>query len=302
LAELLVGRLGALGFVVAHLEMGSSANRAEDPRQVVVAVEQQAEAMEGRLRVRGRQQLTLMGWARRLPPQEWLHRLVQPVHDRLPGSDAVHARYHELARLGADGSDPLSSQHVLRSLCSAALRLPQQMSAVNLAVAELSRFAYELERSGFKGLVILLDEAERSEWAMTYYRTDRARDLMVGLSLAAVNRSTRSLKHYRDDRSKPYVPDPPSRLHVIHFFTRPWGLCRDLEQLSGARPLALASLGVDAREEVIRRIDALYRVSHQLDGRRLPSAPDEIREQEDVRELVRSRASQLDYWYYHGRN
>jgi hypothetical protein len=148
--------------------------------------------------------------------------------------------------------------------------VPSAMTAANLAVARINRAAHSLEEIGIKGIVVLLDEAERSNFAWNAYRQQRAWSLMVGLSLAAVNGDTSGLKHYHNNPWYPYCPVSPSRIHVVNCFTFPWGIANAISTETGCRTMELDQLNDGVLEKVAAKVIRLYQraygSSNELNG------------------------------------
>ena len=148
--------------------------------------------------------------------------------------------------------------------------VPSAMTAANLTVSRLNHAAHSLASIGIKGIVVILDEAERSNFAWNAYRQQRAWDLMVGLSLAAVNGDTSNLKHYHNNLWHTYCPITPSKIHVVNCFTFPWGIANAISGETGCQTLELDQLNEGVLEKVAAKVIRLYQCaygsSNELNG------------------------------------
>lgn len=299
-SELLAARMEQEGYAVARLELGASHGRAESPRGVVGAVERAISmTVDGRA-FRGADDLGTILKAAAPPSQwdtTWEASLVRAIHERLPGRDNFLARFDrmrtEIPRFwGQLGLDQLP-RHSLRG------SVPAEMTATNKAVAALNGLAHNVVPIGIRGLVLILDEAERAEWAASNYRLERARNLVIGLSMAAANLDTSRLKHHRNNLWPSYRPYAPSRMHVLLAFTTRWGLCDEVRQAVGVSPDSLGSFSDADRVGIARQIGTLYRTAYGDTAKVL--TPEDWRRLSgnaaggDVRSFVRGVVSALDY-------
>jgi len=182
----------------------------------------------------------------------WEAEFLDELHNRLPGSrnllrrfDAIRDRYRNL----------FPSGDLTQLLVGG---VPGVMSASNLAVAEVNQLAHILHRAGVKGVVLLLDEAERSNWAITAYRTNRAKDMMLGLGLASANKETGHLKHYGNDTNSHYRPKAPSLIHSIFWFTYTFGLADEIRLSTKTGFLFLETLNHHSLSSIRKKILELY--------------------------------------------
>ena len=197
-------------------------------------------------------------------------------HGRAENPDSFLSNIGQTIRLRHEGRPYVGESSIERLLPTRRYRpqlfskIPTAMTAANLAVSQLNCAAHRLKRIGIKGVVLLLDEAERSNSALNSYREDRAWNLMVGLSLAAANKDTSDLKHYLNDLSDPYCPVSPSRLHVINCFTFQWGIADAISNQTGCKTLDLSPLKKGILEKVAKKVIKLYRSAYgegaSLDG------------------------------------
>jgi hypothetical protein len=173
------------------------------------------------------------------------------------------------------------------------------MTAANLAVAALVQAAHFLRRKlRTKGIVLLLDEAERSEEAVNDYRLDRAEDLMRGIALASANLSTSGLKHYLDKKSRPYCPLAPSLLHSIFWFTRTEGMARRLKTDTDTKPMTLPPFDHDALGRIAEQIELLYGRAYGKKFRLTRDVKDQLQSIArggDTRTVVRYVVAALDH-------
>ena len=172
------------------------------------------------------------------------------------------------------------------------------MTAVNRAVNSVNRAAHRLKDHGFRGNVILFDEAERSEWAESIYREERAYDLMMGFGRASANKRTSHLKHYWNRSYPSYITERPSLIHSVFFFSWEWSLARRISQDVGRQFLRLPALSTSDRENLIDGIGRVFSAGYRSSGKLTNKTISQIRESydgEDVRSLVRASVSALDY-------
>ena len=173
------------------------------------------------------------------------------------------------------------------------------MSATNKAVAKLNWLAHQLRKIEVHGLVLILDEAERAEWAVNSYRAERASDLMMGLALTAGNLDTSGLRHYRYVQSNVYRPYNPSYMHVVFAFTHGGGLCQQICQKTGTTPEQLESLGDLEKIGIQRRMLALYAMAYGSKHATLDTR-DQTKvwmntTSDDIRSFIRGLIAALDH-------
>ena len=263
LAEVLALRLEAAGYAVARLELGASNGRAENPQGVLRSI-----AANVRVRIGGRRfagsELRMLVHAMAKPGQydrwHWDYEIRRSIHKELPGKKNAAARY-DLLRQARQQRLTEGGYSYLPAVFGG---IPSAMTAVNCAVREVNSAAHLLAEHGFKGLVLLFDEAERSEWAVSYYRADRARDLMLGFALGSANKETRQLKHYRNATWRGYLYHKPSLIHSVFLFTRWWGLASEIRRAVGIQAIELDPLPEAARRNLRQRIEALYQDAYKV--------------------------------------
>ena len=258
LCECLALRLEAEGYAVARVELGASHGRAENPKAVLAEIERSLSVVVDGLRISGSLDLGILIRAIRLPRRYFRleKEIIDSAHRRFPGRISLLDRFawlrDEIPRIwGEDGRGSIPD------LCPSD-DIPTQMTAANLAVAAANRLAHDLAMVGVPGLVILLDEAERSEWAANAYRVERARTLMHGLALGAANRPTSDLHHFRNRSYPAFIPSPPSRIHTVFAFTWIWGMPRDLARMLDLAPIRVQPLPGTALEEIRDEVSRLY--------------------------------------------
>lgn len=299
LCELLAETLEADSFAVARLEMGASHGRAENPRSVVGAVEQALRITVDGRSFYGQDDLAVL--LRAIRPGGWRFtresELLRSVHASLPGRDRLLNRCSAIRAALAHIWERPGFQH-FHDL-SLHGRVPTDMTAGNKAIAELNWLAHELGCLEIKGLVLLLDEAERAEWADSNYRLERARDLVIGMVTAAANLDTTKLKHHRNQRRPSYRPYAPSRMHVILAFTHRWGLCEEVRHTVAVEPEALDQFERVDRSAIEQHIVRLYQIAYPDAPSRL-SAKDRQRTlptmgDADLRSFVRCVIAALDH-------
>jgi hypothetical protein len=278
--------------------MGASNGRAENPQSVTRAIEQTL-----RVRVDGHEfagvgEVQSLIRAIRVPSRYYVAErpAIEEIHKAIPGRERLLQRYYAIRdaipRLWASAGwssipDP-----------SLARQVPNSMTASNLAVATINQLAHHLHHVGVPGLVIIFDEAERSEWAGSWYREERARNLMMGFALASANKDTSDLKHYRNEESRPYRPVSPSLLHSIFAFTWEWGLAQSIATGASCPVLRLEPLADAVRHEIETQLRDLYTSAY---GNGFSLAPEDLKaislfsSGEDIRTFVRCVVAALDH-------
>jgi hypothetical protein len=298
LAEMLAVRLEAGGYAVARLEMGASHGRAENPRSVAYAIERAISVkIDGRW-IQGLDNLSVLIRAIRSPRRPYGQEVqfLADVHRRMPGRQRLLERYDYLQETipvhwGGMGNSAVPD-------LSVAYDVPSDMTAANKAVAAMNELAHDLHKVGVPGLVLIFDEAERSEWAASAYRQERARNLMLGFGLAAANQRTDWLKHHRNETWWSYRPEAPSRLHAVFAFTYAWGLSTELARLVGQPITKLSPLSGAIRKGIAKEIIEIYNTAY---GYRSPLSSDDwatieaYSSSEDIRSFVRCVVSALDH-------
>jgi len=254
LCEVLTSRLETKGYAVARIELGSSSGRAENPDAILASVCRSLSLRIPSVHICGASDMAC--WVRAvkkpLDTWGWERTYLKQLYARLPGRKNIIQRYNSIREEFAAlcQTDDFTS-FLVRDV-------PSSMTACNLAVSRINQLAHTLQGVGVKGLVLLLDEAERSNWAYDTYRKDRARDMMLGLALASANVDTSHLKHYGNDSFYPYRPLDPSRVHSIFWFTHPYGLATEINQYLERPALDLAPLGKHALKRIVRKVEDLH--------------------------------------------
>ncbi len=306
LSELLAETLEQQNFAVARLEMGASHGRAEHPRAIVSAIEQSLTFTVDNRTFKGPTDLAMVLRALVFMPDDALLRrtyerekqLLWAIHDRYPGRARFVERFDALRKAipkfwGQIGSTLIPAYSISDDI-------HQEMSATSQAVAKLNWLAHQLRKVDVPGLVLILDEAERAEWAMNSYRANRAQDMMIGLALAADNRDTSGLKHHRNVLSPGYRPYAPSYMHIVFAFTHRQGLCNHICQLTGIVPEVLQSFDEKDKRVIRNRLVVLYAWAYGMENLDSLDAADEekVRKHtsgEDIRSFIRSLIAALDH-------
>jgi hypothetical protein len=300
LCELLSFCMGRQGYAVAKLELGASHSRAEYPRYILEAIEQGLRVTIGGHVYEGVTDMALL--RRAVNPahaDHWDRKTVLHSHELFPERSDVHRRIEFLrAELPLLPGERFYNPYWM----SVSAKVPFELTAINRAVAELNCLAHDLKEVGVPGLVVLLDEAERSETLPRGpYRMNRAREMILGLALASSNRDTSSLKHFHNEspRSKPYLPCGASLVHTVFAFTYEWGLAADLAQLLGINPLTLSPLEDAAGYALLERILALYDEAYgyapHLNSEKVARLVAHCNAPE-ARSVIRTIVSGLDYY------
>ncbi|HRY15583.1 MAG TPA: DUF2791 family P-loop domain-containing protein, partial [Candidatus Competibacteraceae bacterium] len=262
--ELLARALEKQDFAVARLELGASHEQAENPRSIVSAVEQSLTlTIDGRTFHGASDLATLLRaliFMREDRLDHWTfgkeQALLRATYDRFPGRQGFLTRFDTLREAIPKYWGLLQSTYL--PTLSLSDGVPTDMSAANKAIAKLNWLAHQLRLIDVHGLVLLLDEAERTEWAINSYRVERAWDVMMGLALTAGNHDTRDLKHHRNVRSPVYRPHHPSYMHVVFAFTHQGGLCQQICQRTGIVPEVLSSYDNDDKRQIENQLRILY--------------------------------------------
>ncbi len=297
LCECLALRLETKGYAVARVELGASHGRAENPKAVLTEIERSLSVMVDGQRLSGALDLGLLIRAIRLPRRHFHFekQCVQSAHRRFPGRQRLLDRLawlrEEIPRLWSErGSGEIPN------LCPSD-DVPAQMTAANYAVAEANRLAHDLAKIGVPGLVILLDEAERSEWAANAYRVERARTLMYGFALGAANKATSGLHHFRNRSHPTFIPTPPSRLHTVFAFTWPWGMPQELARLLALSPILIQPLTATELEGIRSEVSRLYECAYGHTPKLSSGEWERVKRNsgsEDVRGYVRGLVAAFD--------
>ncbi|TNF32499.1 MAG: hypothetical protein EP329_09865 [Deltaproteobacteria bacterium] len=306
LCELLALRAEEEGYAVIRLEMGSSSNSAEHPRSLVMALPRAfAVRIDGR-RLAGSDALGILLRALRRGGFHFTaeNDLLESVYREFPGPNAIMKRFDRLQRDIPVTWARFGFQYLPDLAAHLHVDVPNAMTAANHAVNKINWLAHELAHAGVPGLVMILDEAERTEWASTSYRAGRAWDVMVGLALAASNMDTSGLKHYRDSYSPRYLGQSPSRIHVVMAFTHAYGLARSISRDVCATPLQLTPFDHHGIEALVGQIHDLYKSAH---GTKVAFPAQEIVKEvksqhvnDGTREIVRHAIAAMDHRRYHG--
>ena len=307
LSELLAGTLEQQNFAVARLEMGASHGRAEHPRAVVSAIERSLTFIVDDRTFKGPTDLAMVLRALVFMPDDALLRrtyerekqLLWAIHDRYPGRARFVERFDALRKAipkfwGQSGSTFIPAYSISDGI-------HQEMSATSQAVAKLNWLAHQLRKVDVPGLVLILDEAERAEWAMNSYRANRAQDMMIGLALAADNRDTSGLKHHRNVLSPGYRPYAPSYMHVVFAFTHRQGLCQHICQQTGITPEILQSFSEEDKKSLLVDLIILYCEAYDTEIKcLLPEKADKQKIKnhtsgQDIRSFIRCWIAALDH-------
>jgi hypothetical protein len=291
-------RLEAQGYAVARLEMGATHGRAENPKSVVYAIERALSVkVDGRW-IHGLHNLSVLIRAIRVPRRPYPHEVLflKEIHKKIPGRKRLLERYDYLQEKIPEHWGQRGYSVVLD--LSIAYDVPSDMTAANKAVAAVNELAHDLHQIGVPGVVLIFDEAERSEWAASAYRLERARNLMLGFGLAAANKSTSWLKHHYNQPYWVYRPESPSLLHAIFAFTSAWGLSSELVRHVGQPLMRLEPLSGTIRREIGAEIVKLYHLAYGCSTVLEPEDWSTIEyhsASEDIRSFVRCVVSALDH-------
>lgn len=297
LCEVLSARFEKAGYAVARVEMGASHGRAENPSAVLDSICRTLSVQAEGMRFQGAS--TIACWLRATTPPRmkwfWESEFLDNLHERLPGQSRFIDRFERI-RERYNGLYPGGE---LTPLLVG--RVPEKMSASNLAVAQVNQLAHVLFKAGIKGVVLLLDEAERSNWAVTSYRVDRARDMMLGLALASANKGTGHLKHYGNDFQSTYCPLSPSRMHAIFWFTYTYGLADEIRRSTKTNYLFLEPLDHQSLKAIRRKVTEIYSSAYrwQSNGKSVGRIPDAAGGSE-TRGVIRTIVAALDTMRIYG--
>jgi len=303
ICEIVANRLLDSGYAVAKLEMGASSGRAENPHAVLASIGRSLSVrIDGQI-VRGNTDLALLLRASQPVKESWRwdYEIRNNLMKKYPGETGVIQRLGELRQ--AYREEARESRY-LRRLPTLLDDIPSTMTAANLAVAEVNKAAHVLRPLGIKGVVLLFDEAERSNWAYSNYRTDRALTLMTGFACAAANKKTDRLKHYRNETYYRYVPKSPSRIHAVYWFTHEWGVARSLKTRIRLNPINLPDLDPRIKRRIRKGIEELYSAAYSCEVNLSKWAERTIEkgDSEDIRRFVRRTVAALDYMRLNSHN
>ena len=303
LAERFVDLVESRGYSVARVELGAAHGRPENPRGVLQSIESSLRlCIDGNL-LHFPDEWPFVRLALEIP-RWWPYGVtpeLQGIHRQHSGRSNLWLRYRLIRQvLGHRFCEDL---RYLREWPYPHDDVPYPMTAANHAVAATNALAHLLREAGSRGLVILFDEAERSEWAQTAYRAERAGDLLMGFARAASNLSTDHLKHYRDILHPVYRPQAPSLVHCVFFFTWLGGNATWLANAVGATPIRIPPLSRLERQNLERHIRMVYGDAYSCDGLALDQHSrrlvDQRLDDEDVRMFVRTLVAALDYQRLH---
>lgn len=305
LSELLAGTLEQQNFAVARLEMGASHGRAEHPRAIVSAIERSLTFTVDDRTFKGPADLAMVLRALVFMPDDALLRrayerekqLLWAIHDRYPGRARFIERFDALRKAIPKFWGQMGSTFIPAYSISDGIH--HEMSATSQAVAKLNWLAHQLRKLDVPGLVLILDEAERAEWAVTSYRANRAQDLMIGLALAADNRDTSALKHHRNNMSPGYRPYAPSYMHVVFAFTHRQGLCQQICQQTNMTPEVLQSFSEEDKKSLLVDLIILYWDAYGTEIKLLEEADKQkiknLTAGQDIRSFIRCWIAALDH-------
>lgn len=266
LCEVLARRFENNGYAVAKLEMGASYGRAENPHAVLDSIGRSIKAQVKCRYFFGNSELAYLSKAVEKPTEAWRwdYYALQEIHKQFPSENDLLSRYRAIRDLYAAPPEENAWYYEPRIIDS----IPSSMTAANLAVASVNKTAHKLRKVGAKGIILLFDEAERSNFASSYYRQGRARDLMLGFALASANMDTFHLKHYQNNTFLSYRPYEPSLIHVVFLFTCQRGLGNEIARAVEVIPLILTPLPAEdvlnLQNEVIKLYNSAYNVKLEL--------------------------------------
>jgi hypothetical protein len=175
------------------------------------------------------------------------------------------------------------------------------MTAANLAFRSIVSAA-ELLRGNLcaKGLVLLINDAERAGTAPTPYRQERATTMMQGLALGSANSNTADLYHYRNNQTIGYNPNNSSGVHTTFFFaSRPAATLMGLPEQVLTSGITLQPIGRDPLREIAYSVSELYGQAYDTTPhvrRELDTLVDPLHAQgTDLREVIRILISHFDH-------
>jgi len=305
LCEVIREHLLSERYAVVLLELGATHCACESPRAIIEHVRHHIEVRIGRRTIRGENEISVLRYAACRPRWfgvDFRGRVLTRVYARVGGDEPrdVLTRYRYLRHfreLGrAHGYGDAFGDRILTPV-------PAPMTAANRAVWSLQDASRVLVTMGFKGLVVLVDEAERGEWAWTSYRVERSRQMLHWLAAGSLDLPTTRLHYYRNDADHEAERRySPSHLHVALCFASEWGLACELARYAAIEPLRLGPLSEDTILEVLHLVGTLYQRAYS----RLPRVSERhlrlIRlsaRTGDVRHAIRQYVAALDHarWY-----
>jgi len=295
--ELVACKLLSLGYGVAKLEMGASHGSAESPRSVLASIENNFQLHLNGARYHGDSDISFL--LRTMTGKPRFRSLTEKkelarIYRQYPDNDQLHIRFNK-ARLKL--SEIWSSYGSIPEM-SLKLGIPGAMTATNYVCSRLTEFSHELYKVGAKGLVLILDEAERTDFSANSYREERALDWMLGIALTASNKRTGELKHFHNDYSFSYRKHTPSRIHVLNAFSYRGGNCSIIARRLKKQPIELREIGEEAHPQLIKKIMELY--SDAYPGQSIVACENEMYEMveaqsgDGLRQFVRSVVAALD--------
>lgn len=291
LALLLEQRLLSLGYVVATIELGGS-ETAERPDVWLDSIRRHVRARVQGEDFSGEYEISLYllakGDAEDLP--WYVHRDVKEAFARLPAGSWRIRR--NLLRKHIEQAYPDTSLRT--TYCRLFNRIPSEMTAGSELAIEVTNVSRRC-KGPFNGMVLIIDEAERSDWANNSHRLKCAQNNLLWFTCAGLNVDVQDLKTYRNYwRTLEY----PTRLHVIALFAHEWMACWDIIR-RGAHKRHIAKLDTGQARQAIIKVAALY--AHAYD--RSPAVPGHLYnecakmiESGDTRTALRKFVSALDYY------
>ncbi len=224
LCEVLTQKLLDEGYAVARLELGSSSERAEHPDTMVAAIERSFTVRIQGQEFSGTSDLYLLRRALKIRHSEDSYNypiveIMREAHRKFNDSqirERIQLIRDNLIRKFGSLNDIIERGSLWYGV-------PGEMTAANRAVAKITALAEDLKRTGVMGLVVLFDEAERSEWASTNHRAEQAYSSIMWFATRASNGNVSGLKTYRNEPTA--STQGSSFLHTIFAFTHPYFSC-----------------------------------------------------------------------------
>lgn len=244
------------GFAVAIVEVGAVDEHAQRPSALLDAIRKNIHVRHEGHDYQGGEEVCFLAYASRPPriKHEFGFDERKEAFRKLPNANQLRRRYELLKNYwNTNRRTPVNFLNISKNT----------MTTANLAFRSIVNAAELLHTNGCaKGLVLLINEAERAGTSPTPYRGKRAMTTMLGLALGSANLNTAKLHHYFNKDTIKYNPNNLSRVHTTSFFDSFSPAIPILEEIYGSSlrtsSITLQPIGRDPLREIAYCVSELY--------------------------------------------
>ncbi len=249
------------GYVVAKAEMDTYEIRPHRPKRVFSALMENIKWEVNSCSRRLRDFFDIAIQNRSVVEVMKNHKFFGPVIDTIikKKNDDIEGLYNYLEAKDGMRIDLISKQYKNYRLQA----LYDYGQAADLYCYILTGLSYAARKLGFKGLVVLIDEAE-SIYSINYAEQIKANNFIKGLLCAAGKKDYKddSLLHSRIDRSFPYCYIYPNYLFVVFAMTARFEDYDEPDWYREIRKIELSPIDENDMQEIYNKLKEIYKIAY----------------------------------------